>query len=185
MCANRPLKQEDNQKAICTRTATDYWCHLPFIPLSHTPIHSSQPLFPPVCLSSPLCWQPWQFLRSGGCWWPLDPAVTQHTPPAPASSQCVRVCALVFAWASGRVYVRLFLRMSVKIVFFLCFFSLFFDCAAEGLAGWAAHLLSAANNPNVSVTAGKSLFKWGAWRAARLIWLWAVEAHKYILPLAL
>lgn len=100
--------------------------------------------FPPAAA------QPWQLLWSGGCLRPLDPAVTQHTPPAPASVECVRVCMPVCAWASGCVYVTLLLRASVKMFF-----------GSWGPAGWAIHLLSAAGNPAASVTAGKSLFKTG------------------------
>lgn len=161
-----------------SRTATDYWCHLPFIPPSHTPIHSSQPLFPPVCPSAPQL----AALAISKVWWVLvttwPRCYTTHTSSFVTVCTCLCACVCLSEWACVRQTLP---ENECKNCFLSFFFFFLFDCAAEGLAGWAAHLLSAANNPNVSVTAGKSLFKWCAWRATRLIWLWAVEAHKYIL----
>lgn len=117
-------------------------------------------------------------------WWVLvttwPRCYTTHTSSSSLVTVCTCLCACVCLseWACVRQTLP---ENECKNCFLSFFLFFFFDCAAEGLAGWAAHLLSAANNPNVSVTAGKSLFKWCAWRATRLIWLWAVEAHKYIL----
>lgn len=122
--------------------------------------------FPLVRIPAALSQQPCQLLRSGGCWWPLDPAVTQHTPPAPASS---RVCTCLYAcvWLSEWVCAR----QTVGTFFFLCFY----------WAGWmsCSFTLSVACNPDANVTAEKSLFKFE--KCETDLAVGRGHTHKYIL----